>query len=198
LAPEILRKKPYTKAVDWWCLGSVIYEMLFGLPPFYSRDTSEMYDNILRRPLRMNYNVPATLDARNIISKVIFIYNKLMKLFFHFLSFFKLLHKEQQHRLGSSKADFAELRDHNWFLDINWDDLVEKRIPVPWIPDLDSTTDLKYIDPEFPQQAVPQSLGKSAVTSNNKNGTKDAIFAGIYLYLLNKFKVVKIILFLFK
>jgi serine/threonine protein kinase len=28
LAPEVLRREPYTKAVDWWCLGSVIYEML--------------------------------------------------------------------------------------------------------------------------------------------------------------------------
>ncbi len=28
LAPEVLRREPYTKAVDWWCLGSVLYEML--------------------------------------------------------------------------------------------------------------------------------------------------------------------------
>uniref|UniRef100_A0A915A541 Uncharacterized protein n=1 Tax=Parascaris univalens TaxID=6257 RepID=A0A915A541_PARUN len=31
LAPEILLKKPYDRTVDWWCLGSVLYEMLVGL-----------------------------------------------------------------------------------------------------------------------------------------------------------------------
>ena len=31
LAPEILMKQPYDRCVDWWCLGSVLYEMLFGL-----------------------------------------------------------------------------------------------------------------------------------------------------------------------
>lgn len=36
LAPEVLRKQPYDNTVDWWCLGSVLYEMLFGLVSFYS------------------------------------------------------------------------------------------------------------------------------------------------------------------
>lgn len=31
LAPEILRKEPYDRTVDWWCLGAVLYEMLFSL-----------------------------------------------------------------------------------------------------------------------------------------------------------------------
>ena len=31
LAPEIILKKPYDKTVDWWCLGSVLYEMIFGM-----------------------------------------------------------------------------------------------------------------------------------------------------------------------
>ncbi|XP_043923305.1 serine/threonine-protein kinase Sgk3 isoform X2 [Protopterus annectens] len=51
LAPEVLLKRPYDNTVDWWCLGSVLYEMLYGLPPFYSRDTAEMYDNILHKTL---------------------------------------------------------------------------------------------------------------------------------------------------
>lgn len=36
LAPEVLSKKGHGKAVDWWTLGSIIYEMLTGMPPFYS------------------------------------------------------------------------------------------------------------------------------------------------------------------
>ena len=37
LAPEVLMKKPYSYTLDWWCLGSVLYEMIFGAPPFYDR-----------------------------------------------------------------------------------------------------------------------------------------------------------------
>ncbi|XP_058266759.1 serine/threonine-protein kinase Sgk2 isoform X2 [Hemibagrus wyckioides] len=53
LAPEVLRKEPYDRTVDWWCLGAVLYEMLFSLPPFYQRDVAEMYDAILHKPLQI-------------------------------------------------------------------------------------------------------------------------------------------------
>ncbi|KAG9339184.1 hypothetical protein JZ751_024042 [Albula glossodonta] len=49
LAPEVLQKQAYDHTVDWWCLGCVLYEMLYGLPPFYSRNTAEMYSNILNK-----------------------------------------------------------------------------------------------------------------------------------------------------
>jgi serine/threonine protein kinase len=68
LAPEVLKKQPYDKTVDWWCLGAVLYEMMYGLPPFYSRDTAEMYDNILYKPLRLRTNVSAS--ARSILEGV--------------------------------------------------------------------------------------------------------------------------------
>uniref|UniRef100_A0A8C1MN58 Serum/glucocorticoid regulated kinase 1 n=1 Tax=Cyprinus carpio TaxID=7962 RepID=A0A8C1MN58_CYPCA len=57
LAPEVLHKQPYDRTVDWWCLGAVLYEMLYGLPPFYSRNTAEMYDNILNKPLQLKPNI---------------------------------------------------------------------------------------------------------------------------------------------
>lgn len=112
LAPEVLKKQPYDNTVDWWCLGSVLYEMLFGLvsfnlrqwclcccylhympillfyftpqPPFYSRDTHEMYDNILHKPLGMRPGASST--AWSLLQG--------------------LLVKDGTHRLGSKK-DFV-------------------------------------------------------------------------------------------
>lgn len=68
LAPEVLRKQSYDKSVDWWCLGAVTYEMMYGLPPFYSRDTAEMYDNILHKPLRLRTNI--SQSARHLLEQV--------------------------------------------------------------------------------------------------------------------------------
>ena len=46
LAPEILERNGHTKAVDWWSLGALIYEMLTGWPPFYNKDRKKMFENI--------------------------------------------------------------------------------------------------------------------------------------------------------
>uniref|UniRef100_A0A0K8TZK8 cAMP-dependent protein kinase n=1 Tax=Bactrocera latifrons TaxID=174628 RepID=A0A0K8TZK8_BACLA len=39
LAPEIILSKGYNKAVDWWALGVLVYEMAAGYPPFFCRPT---------------------------------------------------------------------------------------------------------------------------------------------------------------
>lgn len=52
LAPELLYGQGYTKNVDWWTLGVLLYEMLTGLPPFYDENTNEMYRKILQDDLR--------------------------------------------------------------------------------------------------------------------------------------------------
>lgn len=44
LAPEVLEKKPYGKGVDWWGLGCLIYEMVAGVPPFYSENRMELFE----------------------------------------------------------------------------------------------------------------------------------------------------------
>ncbi|XP_063104375.1 serine/threonine-protein kinase Sgk2 isoform X2 [Cavia porcellus] len=113
LAPEVLRKEPYDRAVDWWCLGAVVYEMLHGLPPFYSRDVAQMYENILHQPLQ----IPGgqTVAACDLLQG--------------------LLHKDQRQRLGS-KADFLEIKNHVFFSPINWDDLYHKRLTPPFNPNV--------------------------------------------------------------
>nr|KAG5700781.1 hypothetical protein BaRGS_034984 [Batillaria attramentaria] len=104
LAPEVLRKQPYDKTVDWWCLGAVLFEMVYGLPPFYSRDTAEMYDNILYKPLRLRTNI--SMAGRSILEG--------------------LLEKDKEKRLGA-KRDFEE----NGQLDLKHFDPEFVREPVP-------------------------------------------------------------------
>jgi serum/glucocorticoid-regulated kinase 2 len=52
LAPEILENKGHGKAVDWWSFGTLVYEMICGLPPFYDTNVQRMYHKILHSPLR--------------------------------------------------------------------------------------------------------------------------------------------------
>lgn len=51
LAPEIIKGEEYTKAIDWWSVGTIIYEMLTGLPPFYTEDEENMYTKIMTAEL---------------------------------------------------------------------------------------------------------------------------------------------------
>uniref|UniRef100_A0A673I8T6 Serine/threonine-protein kinase Sgk1 n=1 Tax=Sinocyclocheilus rhinocerous TaxID=307959 RepID=A0A673I8T6_9TELE len=147
LAPEVLRKLPYDNTVDWWCLGSVLYEMLYGLPPFYSRDTHEMYDNILHKELVMRPG--ASTAAWSILQA--------------------LLEKDHTRRLGY-RDDFNEVKGHEFFSTINWDDLEQKKLPPPFNPSVESQYDISNFDPEFTEETVPNSVcfssGQSIVNAS--------------------------------
>ena len=56
LAPYVIKKEGHGKAVDWWCLGSLIYELIHGLPPFYSTNRGELFDKIKHNEVYMNKN----------------------------------------------------------------------------------------------------------------------------------------------
>ncbi|XP_070277020.1 serine/threonine-protein kinase Sgk2 isoform X2 [Myotis yumanensis] len=158
LAPEVLRKEPYDRAVDWWCLGAVLYEMLHGLPPFYSRDISQMYENILHQPLQIP--VGRTVAACDLLQA--------------------LLHKDQRQRLGS-KADFTEIKNHVFFSPINWDDLYHKRLTPPFNPNVEGPADLKHFDPEFTQEAVSKSIGCTPDTVASSSGASSAFLGFSYV-----------------
>jgi protein-serine/threonine kinase len=48
IAPEVIKGNGHTSAVDWWTLGILIYEMLFGTTPFKGRNRNATFANILR------------------------------------------------------------------------------------------------------------------------------------------------------
>ncbi|KAM9050998.1 serine/threonine-protein kinase Sgk3 isoform 5-T8 [Megaptera novaeangliae] len=135
LAPEVIRKQPYDNTVDWWCLGTVLYEMLYGLPPFYCRDVAEMYDNILHKPLSLRPGV--SLTAWSILEE--------------------LLEKDRQNRLGA-KEDFLEIQNHPFFESLSWTDLVQKKIPPPFNPNVAGPDDIRNFDAAFTEETVPYSV----------------------------------------
>lgn len=112
--------------------------MLYGLPPFYSRNTAEMYDNILNKPLQLKPNISNA--ARHLLEG--------------------LLQKDRTKRLGCTE-DFIEIKNHIFFSPINWDDLNAKKITPPFNPNVTGPNDLRHFDPEFTDEPVPSSIGCS-------------------------------------
>ncbi|KAI6216098.1 hypothetical protein M3Y94_00463300 [Aphelenchoides besseyi] len=141
LAPEVCLKKPYGHAVDWWTLGAVLYEMMFGLPPFYSKDQKEMYEKIVHQPL----TIPNTTspNARQILKE--------------------LLNKDKEARLGSSR-DVEDVKQHPFFSSIDWDKLLRRELKPPFVPRVRSDGDTGYIASEFtdiepnPASLIPQTV----------------------------------------
>src|SRR5947207_16005380 len=91
LAPELVMGQGYTKTVDWWTLGVLLYEMLTGLPPFYDDNVNEMYRKILQDELRFSEEVSSQakslLMGVSILSYHIIIINILEIKFTHYLYF---------------------------------------------------------------------------------------------------------------
>uniref|UniRef100_A0A8C6V5K5 Uncharacterized protein n=1 Tax=Neogobius melanostomus TaxID=47308 RepID=A0A8C6V5K5_9GOBI len=152
LAPEVLLGQPYSHAVDWWSLGSVLFEMLFSLPPFYSHNKADMFENILHAPLK--FPSGASEAAQSLLQG--------------------LLERDVTKRLGES-CDMEELQQHSFFASINWDDLLAKKIKPPFIPNVSGPCDICYIDPEFTVQPVPASVG---VNGRTHPGGASEIFPG--------------------
>uniref|UniRef100_A0A8C5SI55 AKT serine/threonine kinase 1 n=1 Tax=Laticauda laticaudata TaxID=8630 RepID=A0A8C5SI55_LATLA len=70
LAPEVLEDNDYGRAVDWWGLGVVMYEMMCGRLPFYNQDHEKLFELILMEEIRF----PRTLspEAKSLLSVVEF------------------------------------------------------------------------------------------------------------------------------
>eukprot|EP00052_Salpingoeca_macrocollata_P010694 m.82968 g.82968 ORF g.82968 m.82968 type:complete len:514 (+) comp17685_c0_seq1:202-1743(+) len=133
LAPEVLKKQAYGRPVDWWCLGCVTYEMMCGLPPFYSRDCNEMYDRILHDTLRFPEHVPG--PARAWLAG--------------------LLERNPAGRLGSGPRDGEDVKAHDFFADLDWDALEKRKVKPPFDPHVESEFDLRNFDPEFVNEPLP-------------------------------------------
>jgi len=128
LAPEVLLdEQGYTKMVDFWSLGVLVFEMCCGWSPFYAEDTQQMYKNIAFGKVRFPRDA-LSQEGRNFVKG--------------------LLNRNPSHRLGA-KNDAEELMAHPFFNDIDWTALSRKTSQPPFKPKLKGELDTSNFDPEF-------------------------------------------------
>jgi serum/glucocorticoid-regulated kinase 2 len=138
LAPEIVQGLGHDKAVDWWSLGILLYELTVGIPPFYSQNVNEMYNKIQHGVLRF----PPFLSegCKQLIVG--------------------LLNRDPKKRLGSDKdvedvkaSVFFTSQDH-W----DWDKVYRKEVDAPFKPKVKGIEDTSNFDDEFLREPVVDSV----------------------------------------
>ncbi|XP_018915504.1 serine/threonine-protein kinase N isoform X2 [Bemisia tabaci] len=138
LAPEVLTETSYTRAVDWWGLGVLIFEMLVGESPFPGDDEEEVFDSIVNDEVR--YPRFLSLEAISIMRR--------------------LLRKNPERRLGSSERDAEDVKKQAFFRQIVWEDLLLRKVKPPFVPTVTSVEDVSNFDEEFtcekPQLTPPK------------------------------------------
>ncbi|PIK47185.1 putative ribosomal protein S6 kinase alpha-5, partial [Apostichopus japonicus] len=133
MAPEVVRggSDGHNKAVDWWSLGVLTYELLTGASPFTVEGEKNSQGEISRRILNVNPPMPHKFskEARDFISK--------------------LLVKEPGRRLGAGPTGIEEIRRHPFFNSLNWTELAGKKVPAPFQPHINSELDVSNFAEEF-------------------------------------------------
>ncbi|KAG0743902.1 hypothetical protein G6F57_000587 [Rhizopus arrhizus] len=132
LAPEIIQSKGYGKAVDWWSLGVLIYEMLAGYPPFYDDDHLKLYEKILACKIKWpQYFDP---NAKDLLKR--------------------LLTTDLTKRFGNLKAGTDDIKRHPWFTGVDFNRILARQIRAPYIPQIRGEGDASHFDkyPETQEQ----------------------------------------------
>lgn len=110
--------------VDYYTMGAILYEMLTGLPPYYTNNKGEMTRRIIESeltfPVHMNEEVVSLIK--------------------------KLLERNPSKRLGANRG-VEEIKEHEWLSDIDWEMIRSKKIDPAWRPRLDQSN----FDPEYTQ-----------------------------------------------
>jgi serine/threonine protein kinase len=99
IAPEVVTGASHTSAIDWWALGILLYEMLYGRTPFRGKNRKRTFYNILHKELTFPNSIPVSLQAKQLIHG--------------------LLQRDPSSRIGSS-AGANDIKQHPFFRGIYW------------------------------------------------------------------------------
>ncbi|CAG09639.1 unnamed protein product, partial [Tetraodon nigroviridis] len=150
LAPEVLTDDDYTRAVDWWGMGVLIYEMLVGESPFPGEDEEEVFDSIVNDDVQYPECVPP--GAVSIIQKasVPSLLHLEYRCYTNKLPMcLQLLKKNPLKRLGAGERDAKEVKGDPFFETVDWEALLTRRAKPPFLPSIKESADVSNFDSEF-------------------------------------------------
>eukprot|EP00747_Dinoflagellata_sp_TGD_P182254 gnl/TRDRNA2_/TRDRNA2_36435_c0_seq1.p1 gnl/TRDRNA2_/TRDRNA2_36435_c0~~gnl/TRDRNA2_/TRDRNA2_36435_c0_seq1.p1 ORF type:complete len:365 (+),score=88.87 gnl/TRDRNA2_/TRDRNA2_36435_c0_seq1:86-1180(+) len=135
LAPEIIQSKGHGRAVDWWALGILMFEMLAGYPPFYDENPFGIYQKVLGG--RIDFPRHFDVKAKDLIKR--------------------LLTHDRAKRFGCLKHGAEDLKKHKWYKGMDWDVLLNRGIPAPFVPSVKGMDDTSMFDryPESTEGSAP-------------------------------------------
>ncbi|XP_039328725.2 cAMP-dependent protein kinase catalytic subunit gamma-like [Saimiri boliviensis] len=123
LAPEIILSKGYSKAMDWWALGVLTYEMVVGFPPFYADQRIQIYQ-ILSGKVRFPSHVSS--DPKDLLRS--------------------LLHVDLTKHFGNLQNRVGDIKNHKWLVTTNWISIYEKKMEALFIAKFTGPGDASNFD----------------------------------------------------
>lgn len=126
LAPEVIQGQAYSYEVDWWSFGTMLYEMLTGITPFWANNHSEMYVRVLQDELKFPDDRVMDQDTKSLIRG--------------------LLQRNPALRIKQPR-----IKRHPYFSMIDWSHVYYKRYIPPYIPPIDplNASDTQNFDDTF-------------------------------------------------
>ena len=112
VAPEIILRSGHNMSVDVWCLGVILYEMVFGIPPFSDKHHGVIMRNIVKKELSFPSVVSTSAELVDLITRC--------------------LRKQPERRIGA--GDIAQVKQHAWFRDVDWGKMSRLEIEAPINP----------------------------------------------------------------
>jgi serum/glucocorticoid-regulated kinase 2 len=168
-APEMITYSGHNTMCDWWSLGILIYELLYGNTPFFNMDKNRMYDLINTGSISYpkfiqiegeekprNYKISD--EAKNLISL--------------------LLEKDPGNRLGTS--GLQQIKKHPFFNGISFDDLVKKKIKAPFKPNTKDLKDINSITNNFDEEYLNLEVSESPTGEWVKEEEFESWFKGFH------------------
>ncbi|KAI8375478.1 kinase-like domain-containing protein [Blakeslea trispora] len=162
MAPEMLARKGYSTHVDWWSLGVVTFELLFGKRPFTAPSKESLIHAILHDPfiLPQNAHELVSKECIDVITG--------------------LLDKSPFHRLGCSSDGFEEFKSHPWFRGLDWDLLEHKQLTPPIRPDKKNSKLRMMSYTEFQEDGLKSHKRTSAIRTSYDNDSSPVTMEARY------------------